>query len=75
MVVDENRVRGKGCEWKCKRKDGRGQNRWDDGGSRVQEAVVNDRSETGHERHIGGRVEIKGRYDEGRDFGRSRDRD
>lgn len=47
MVVDENRVRGDRV-WI------RGQNRWDDGGCRVQEAVVSDTSETGRERHIGG---------------------
>ncbi len=41
------------------------QNRWDDGGSRVQEAAVSARSKTGRERHIGGRMQIKGRYDEG----------
>ncbi len=51
------------------------QNRWDDGGSRVQETAVSARSKTGRERHIGGRMEIKGRYDEGRDFGRLRNKD
>ncbi len=75
MAVDENGVKVEGRELNGKRKDGRGQNRWDDGGSRVQEAAVSVRAKTGRERHIGGRVGIKKRYDEGPDFGRLRNKD
>lgn len=37
-------------------KEGRGQNRWNDGGSKVQEEVLSGTSETGCEEHMGGRL-------------------
>lgn len=52
-------------------KEGRGRNRWNDGGSKVQEEVLSGTSETGCEEHMGA---IKGGEHEGCRFERSKDK-